>query len=53
MSVITDLYEIYHLWINSINHREEVITVSIYEYDEEGHLEVVKEEAVNAIKNNS
>ena len=26
------------------NHREEVITVSIYEYDEEGHLEVVKEE---------
>ena len=24
------------------NHREEVITVSIYEYDEEGHLEVVK-----------
>ena len=30
-----------------------MITVSIYEYDEEGHLEVVKEEAVNAIKNNS
>ena len=26
------------------NHREEVITVSIYEYDEEGHLEIVKEE---------
>ena len=26
------------------NHREEVITVSIYEYYEEGHLEVVKEE---------
>ena len=23
---------------------EEVITVSIYEYDEEGHLEIVKEE---------
>ena len=26
------------------NRREEVITVSIYEYDEEGHLEIVKEE---------
>ena len=26
------------------NHREEVIAVSIYEYDEEGHLEIVKEE---------
>ena len=26
------------------NHREEVITVSIYEYDEEGHLVIVKEE---------
>ena len=26
------------------NHRDEVITVSIYEYDEEGHLEIVKEE---------
>lgn len=26
------------------NHREEVITVNIYEYDEEGHLEIVKEE---------
>ena len=26
------------------NHREEVITVSIYEYDEESHLEIVKEE---------
>lgn len=26
------------------NHRDEVVRVSIYEYDEEGHMEVIKEE---------
>ena len=27
-----------------IEHREEVIAVSVFEYDEEGHMDVVREE---------
>lgn len=30
-----------------IQHRDEVIDVSIYEYDEEGHMQVIREESFN------